>query len=50
MGTVTPITRRLPADVANEAYPVIEITETYRVRGVVTQRAGRRRKDRKRYD
>ena len=34
----------------NEAYPRVEITETYRVRGVVTQRAGRRRKDRKRYD
>lgn len=34
----------------NEAYPRIEITETYRVRGIVTQRAGRRRKDRKRYD
>ena len=34
----------------NEAYPRIEITETYRVRGVVTQRAGGRRKDRKRYD
>ena len=34
----------------NEAYPAIEITETCRVRGVVTQRAGRRRKDRKRYD
>ena len=34
----------------NEAYPSVEITETYRVRGVVTQRAGRRRKDRKRYD
>ena len=27
-----------------------EITESYRVRGIVTQRAGRRRKDRKRYD
>ena len=34
----------------NEAYPVVEITESYRVRGIVTQRAGRRRKDRKRYD
>ncbi len=34
----------------NEAYPTVEITGTYRVRGVVTQRAGRRRSDRKRYD
>ncbi len=34
----------------NETYPMVEITETYRVRGIVTQRAGRRRKDRKRYD
>src|SRR3989338_2437000 len=34
----------------NEAYPAVEITESFRVRGVVTQRAGRRRKDRKRYD
>ncbi len=34
----------------NEAYPTVEVTETYRVRGVVSQRAGRRRKDRKRYD
>ncbi len=34
----------------NEAYPTVEVTGTYRVRGVVTQRAGRRRSDRKRYD
>jgi SOS-response transcriptional repressor LexA len=34
----------------NDAYPLVEITGTYRVRGVVTQRAGRRRSDRKRYD
>jgi DNA polymerase V len=34
----------------NDEYPVIELTADYRVRGVVTQRAGRRRSDRKRYD
>ncbi len=34
----------------NEAYPMVEITGSYRLRGVVTQRAGRRRSDRKRYD
>lgn len=34
----------------NGAYPVIELTEQCRLRGVVTQRAGRRRADRKRYD
>ena len=34
----------------NVAYTMVEITGTFRVRGVVTQRAGRRRADRKRYD
>jgi len=34
----------------NEAYPTVEVTGSFRVRGVVTQRAGRRRADRKRYD
>jgi SOS-response transcriptional repressor LexA len=34
----------------NEAYPMVEITESFRVRGVVTQRAGRRRSQHKRYD
>ncbi len=33
----------------NEAYPTIEMVETYAVRGVVVQRASRRRKDHKNY-
>lgn len=33
----------------NEAYPVMELVENYSVRGVVVQRAGRRRKDHKHY-
>jgi len=33
----------------NEAYPTVEMEENYRVRGVVIQRAGRRRADRKHY-
>ncbi|OGI49069.1 MAG: hypothetical protein A2151_07370 [Candidatus Muproteobacteria bacterium RBG_16_65_34] len=33
----------------NDAYPTVEIVGEYRVRGVVVQRAGRRRKDRKHY-
>lgn len=34
----------------NAAYATVEITGGFRVRGVVVQRAGRRRSDRKRYD
>ena len=33
----------------NGAFPATEITKEYRVRGVVVQRAGRRRKDHKHY-
>ncbi|HLE93829.1 MAG TPA: S24 family peptidase [Sulfuricaulis sp.] len=33
----------------NEAYPTVEMEENYRVRGVVIQRAGRRRADHKHY-
>lgn len=33
----------------NADYPAIELLNTYHVRGVVVQRAGRRRKDRKHY-
>lgn len=33
----------------NEAYPTVEMVENYTVRGVVVQRASRRRKDLKRY-
>ena len=33
----------------NDAYPTIEMVENYRVRGVVIQRASRRRKDHKHY-
>lgn len=33
----------------NDAYPAVEIVEKYSVRGVVVQRAGRRRKDHKHY-
>ena len=33
----------------NDAYPTIEMVANYRVRGVVTQRASRRRKDHKHY-
>ena len=33
----------------NDAYPPVELVEKYSVRGVVVQRAGRRRKDRKNY-
>ena len=33
----------------NEAFPATEITGEYRVRGVVVQRAGRRRRDHKHY-
>jgi SOS-response transcriptional repressor LexA len=33
----------------NGAYPVVEITGSCRVRGVIVQRAGRRREDRKHY-
>lgn len=33
----------------NEAYPTIELVEKYSVRGVVVQRASRRRKDHKHY-
>jgi DNA polymerase V len=33
----------------NSAFPTIEMVENYRVRGVVTQRASRRRKDHKSY-
>ena len=33
----------------NDGFPAIEITKEYRVRGVVVQRAGRRRKDHKHY-
>jgi len=33
----------------NPAYATVELTGDYRVRGVVVQRAGRRRRDRKHY-
>ncbi len=33
----------------NSAYPVVELVENYSVRGVVVQRASRRRKDHKHY-
>ncbi len=33
----------------NETYPSVELIGSYRVRGVVVQRAGRRRKDRRHY-
>lgn len=33
----------------NDAFPTTEITKAYRVRGVVVQRAGRRRRDHKHY-
>lgn len=33
----------------NKAYPTVEMVEEYRVRGVVIQRAGRRRADQKHY-
>lgn len=33
----------------NDGYPTIEMEENYSVRGVVVQRAGRRRKDHKHY-
>lgn len=33
----------------NEAYPAVELVESYSVRGVVVQRASRRRKDHKHY-
>jgi DNA polymerase V len=33
----------------NDAYPVVELVENYSVRGVVVQRASRRRKDHKHY-
>ena len=33
----------------NEAYPAVELVEKYSVRGVVVQRASRRRKDHKNY-
>jgi SOS-response transcriptional repressor LexA len=33
----------------NPVYPVQELLETYSVRGVVVQRAGRRRRDHKHY-
>lgn len=33
----------------NEAYPAVELVENYSVRGVVVQRASRRRKDHKNY-
>src|SRR5581483_7127545 len=33
----------------NPSYPTIELTGEYRVRGVVVQRAGRRRGDRRQY-
>jgi DNA polymerase V len=33
----------------NEAYPTVEMVGSYAVRGVVIQRAGRRRKDHKHY-
>ncbi len=33
----------------NAVYPAVELAGGYRVRGVVVQRAGRRRKDRKHY-
>lgn len=33
----------------NDAYPVVELVEKYSVRGVVVQRASRRRKDHKHY-
>ncbi len=34
----------------NDAYAAVELTGEFRVRGVVLQRAGRRRAERKRYD
>jgi SOS-response transcriptional repressor LexA len=33
----------------NDAYPTVEMVENYSVRGVVVQRASRRRKDHKHY-
>ena len=33
----------------NDAYPTVEMVEQYTVRGVVVQRAGRRRRDHKHY-
>lgn len=33
----------------NEVYPAVELVEQYSVRGVVVQRAGRRRRDHKHY-
>jgi len=33
----------------NDVYPAVELVEQYSVRGVVVQRAGRRRKDHKHY-
>ena len=33
----------------NDAYPAVELVEKYSIRGVVTQRAGRRRKEHKHY-
>lgn len=33
----------------NDVYPAVELVEQYAVRGVVVQRAGRRRKDHKHY-
>ena len=33
----------------NEDFPIIDLNGTYTIRGVVVQRAGRRRKDRKHY-
>jgi DNA polymerase V len=33
----------------NDAYPAVELVEQYSVRGVVVQRAGRRRKEHKHY-
>ena len=33
----------------NDAYPAVELVENYSVRGVVVQRASRRRKDHKHY-
>jgi SOS-response transcriptional repressor LexA len=33
----------------NEDFPIIDLTGKYTIRGVVVQRAGRRRKDRKHY-
>jgi SOS-response transcriptional repressor LexA len=33
----------------NSAYPAVELVENYSVRGVVVQRASRRRKDHKHY-